>query len=202
MKSPVKVFFLEPTDLAVRSLRVMGGDCSVGKPFACCYAKAPVGRIACVVLPAAGSGIWPAEDPNWPTACDQCGKRIKNDEANKYLDYDRLYRRADTDERMTLDQAPPGACWNATWYLPHYEGPDGRSLVVRLPNGRDWMIDSRCSNCTMPEDNVHKCWVRTGRPEDGTLDVGKNGYTCKAGAGSIKAGDYHGFLRNGHLVKA
>lgn len=61
------------------------------------------------------------------------------------------------------------------------------------------MIDGRASNCTMPDDNVHKCWVRHGRPEDGTLHVDKNGNTCAAGAGSIATPNFHGFLHNGDL---
>jgi hypothetical protein len=59
------------------------------------------------------------------------------------------------------------------------------------------MIDSRASNCTLPNDREHKCWIRHGTPPDLTVD--KNGKTCAAGAGSIQLGNYHGFLRNGHL---
>jgi hypothetical protein len=79
-------------------------------------------------------------------------------------------------------------------------GKDGRVLVVRLPDGHDWVIDSRANNCTLPLDDKHWCWVREGRPEDGTLHVGKSGRTCSAGAGSIATGRYHGFLRHGRLV--
>lgn len=78
-------------------------------------------------------------------------------------------------------------------------GPDGRVLIVILPDGHPWTIDSRANNCTLPNDDKHWCWVRTGRPEDGTLDVGKGGLTCAAGAGSIATSRYHGFLRNGVL---
>lgn len=56
-------------------------------------------------------------------------------------------------------------------------------------------------NCTMPDDTTHKCWVRHGRPEDGSLHVDKNGHTCGAGAGSIDTGKWHGFLHNGELVE-
>jgi hypothetical protein len=80
-------------------------------------------------------------------------------------------------------------------------GPDGRVLIVRLPDRHDWVIDSRANNCTMPLDDKHWCWVRTGKPEDGTLDVGKSGRTCAAGAGSIATGSYHGFLRHGRLQR-
>lgn len=77
-------------------------------------------------------------------------------------------------------------------------GDDGRSLVVRCPDGHDWMIDSRASNCTLPKNDTHHCWVRHGKPEDGTLHVDKNGATCAAGAGSI--GKWHGFLHGGRFT--
>jgi hypothetical protein len=68
--------------------------------------------------------------------------------------------------------------------------------MVMLPNGIEWMIDGQASNCTRPNED-HFCWVRTGEPPNVT--VGKDGNTCAAGAGSIQARDYHGFLRNGYL---
>jgi hypothetical protein len=64
--------------------------------------------------------------------------------------------------------------------------------------GGEWIIDSRASNCTMPEDTEHRCWVRHGEAPD--FHVDKNGKTCNAGAGSIKCGSYHGFLQNGFLT--
>lgn len=120
-------------------------------------------------------------------------------------------RRVDTGEIFeSFAVVPPGAMWDAPWMHDHGKakggfllgGPnaDGRWLVVRLPNGRDWCIDSRANNCTMPNDDGHRCWIRHGTPP--VLTVDKNGRTCEAGAGSIQAGDYHGFLRNGQLVKS
>lgn len=70
-------------------------------------------------------------------------------------------------------------------------------LHVVTPAG-EWNIDSRARNCTMPEERTHRCWVRTGTPPK--ITVGKNGFTCGAGAGSILLGSYHGFLRDGCLV--
>jgi len=71
---------------------------------------------------------------------------------------------------------------------------------VILPNGIPWDIDSRAGNCALKDDRLHRCWVRTGEPPDVT--VGKSGGpTCAAGAGSIQGGDWHGFLRNGELVR-
>lgn len=101
--------------------------------------------------------------------------------------YAPIYRRADTGEEMTFRDAPPGAM--VEW--------ERMGLVVKLPNGRTWHIDSEASNCTRKGDKSHRCWIRHGTPPLITVD--KNGETCAAGAGSIMAGDYHGFLRNGVL---
>jgi hypothetical protein len=135
-------------------------------------------------------------DPRWPKSC-ACG-HVFEASSPWQLFSRQLYRRTDTGEEMTLRDAPVGAMWDATWYhdTPAYCGPDGRSIVVKTPGG-EWMIDSRASNCTLPNDREHKCWIRHGTPPDLTVD--KNGKTCAAGAGSIQLGNYHGFLRNGHL---
>ena len=141
----------------------------------------------------------PHDDPRWPTHCS-CGYVFTPDDDDQWQVFGRsLWRRRDSGEVLTLEDMPPGAMWDATWLhdVRGWCGPDGRSLVVRLPNGRDWHIDGRASNCTMPKDDVHKCWVRTGEPP--VLTVGKGGNTCAAGAGSILAGNYHGFLRNGRF---
>jgi hypothetical protein len=119
------------------------------------------------------------------------------------VDEQGVWRRLDTGEEFySCAQVPPGAMWFADWMLglehEPFAGPDGRCLVVKLPNGHDWMIDAVCSNCTDREDALrggHKCWVRHGTAPQITVD--KNGKTCAAGGGSIQSGDYHGFLRNG-----
>lgn len=80
-----------------------------------------------------------------------------------------------------------------------HEPPCDRHLMVVCPDGHCWDIDSRAKNCTMKDDKVHRCWVRHGEPPKITVD--KKGLTCKAGAGSIQTPDWHGFLRNGELVK-
>jgi hypothetical protein len=72
---------------------------------------------------------------------------------------------------------------------------DGRHLVCILPNGHPWDVDGRANNCTMPNERLHRCWVRHGSPENLTVHVSKNGPSCAAGAGSILSGDYHGFLQ-------
>jgi hypothetical protein len=137
----------------------------------------------------------------WPTHCS-CGYEFTPEDEYQVFT-DAMYLRTDTREEMSLLEAPPGAMWNAHWMADHpmFTGPDGRCLVVRLPNGHDWMIDGEASNCTNPEDfrsGGHKCWVRHGEPPYLTVD--KNGKTCNAGGGSILSGSYHGFLRNGEFI--
>lgn len=84
-----------------------------------------------------------------------------------------------------------------------YPGFDTRNpvppLCVRTPGG-DWVIDSRCSNCGSPQDSTHRCWPRRGVAPNITVDK-SFGNTCSAGGGSIICGNYHGFLRDGYLVK-
>lgn len=148
-------------------------------------------------------------DPRWPTACTACGHEFGADEGEWQDWQDLLYRRADTGEVVTLrtlpaggdapTPAPPGAMWDAWWMPDWWRGPDGIVLMVRLPNGHDWIVDHEASNCTRPGDRTHRCWVRHGDPRSGQVHVDKDGDTCAAGAGSIQAGDYHGFLHHGVL---
>lgn len=139
-------------------------------------------------------------DPRWPAAC-ACGYVFDDDDEWQVFTQ-RVYVRTDTGDELTLRDAPPGAMWDAHWMS--VKGPDGLCVVVRLPNGRDWMIDSRASNCTLPDDAEHRCWVRHGQPPRLTVD--KDGLTCAAGGGSIASGQgathYHGYLRDGRLVEA
>jgi hypothetical protein len=121
----------------------------------------------------------------------------------------RVWERLDTGERAdSINAFGPGAMWYAEWYkneetglywAPGFKGDQPHPpLVVRTPGG-DWTIDSRASNCTRPEDNEHRCWVQHGTPPNITVDT--NGNTCHCGGGSIAQPNYHGFLRDGHLVK-
>lgn len=139
---------------------------------------------------------------DFPVHCDTCGYIFQEgDSYNFRVSY--AWARADNGQFVTdnVHLAPPGAMWYADYMedIPEYCGQDGKRLCVMTPGGI-WMIDSKASNCTMPDDNVHKCWVRHGIPPDVTVD--KNGLSCQAGAGSIAIGNYHGFLRNGILVQA
>lgn len=139
------------------------------------------------------------DDPSlpWPTHC-ACGYEF-TDAAHHYSGADRKYRRADGEGgEFDLRNTPPGALWRTPIYEDSqaWRGLDGQSWWCMTPGGV-WHIDGRASNCTMKDDNVHKCWVRHGVAPD--FHVDKNGNTCAAGAGSILAGSYHGFLRHGYL---
>lgn len=102
------------------------------------------------------------------------------------------------DVRDHQSEFGPGAMWDAFWL--DRKGPDGKALVVILPDGHMWQIDGRAKNCGRKNDEVHRCWVRHGEPP--MLTVDKNGDTCVAGQGSIQSGGWHGFLRDGKLVVA
>lgn len=202
----MKTFWLEPTALDQRSLRRYASGSTVGPCPVHGYHNALVhiGSVSRVDEPHVSltADLARELDDRWPVKCD-CGYEFRVDD--EWQDFRRrLYRRSDTGELTTIQDAPPGASWDATWYhdLPTYRGPDGRSIMVKCPDGHEWCIDSRASNCTMPSDDVHKCWVRHGTPEKCDLTVDKNGFTCNAGAGSIATPGYHGFLRNGEFTPA
>lgn len=140
------------------------------------------------------------DDPRWPTHCT-CGYAFVDDDGRS-VDTHRLYSGSPDGKLYTLRDAPAGAMWDAWWMRRggyRRTGPDGLFLIVRTPGG-DWSVDDRASNCTMPDDDVHRCWVRHGDPRTGIVHVDKNGNTCGAGAGSILCGSYHGFLHNGELA--
>lgn len=208
---PTKVFFVEAIDMVMVSLRRYSIETDCISRLACgalrhgyCDASTPLGEEPALFR---SDGVLRERppvstiDPGWPTACEHCGKAFKAFDHWQVFQ-DRMYARLGTGERWPLRELPPGAVYDAHWMHERKEwcGPDGRSLHVILPNGATWAIDSRASNCDMPKDTSHKCWVRHGKPEDGTLHVDKNGKTCGAGAGSIQAGDYHGFLHGGVLT--
>jgi hypothetical protein len=133
-------------------------------------------------------------DAPWPEKC-ACGFLFSSKDRQTFVAT--LYRRSDTGEETTIREAPAGAMWDA-WWFPEDWKVEGQYLLVKCPNGSEWAIDSRASNCTMKEDwPNHRCWIRHGTPPNITVD--KKGRTCKAGAGSIWAGDYHGHLENGQF---
>jgi hypothetical protein len=150
------------------------------------------------------SGPVPHEDPRWPIKCDHCDYLFEAGD-NWQTRIERYYV-DDQGVKYTLhEDLPIGAMYDAYWLrdrgYDEWTGPDGLCLHVKTPGGI-WNIDSRASNCTMKDDNAHRCWVRHGSPLNPgeIIHVDKNGLTCQAGAGSIVCGNYHGFLHNGYLT--
>ena len=204
--TPVRTFWLEPSPFVRRELRVFRKTWNMPDDVQArtcrCDESTPLGDFDLPVdEPTLTREVDP--QPGHPQACTACGRRFDpvNDEYQHFEE--RLYRRSDTSELVTLRGAPPGASWDATWYhdLPHLCGPDGLAVIVRCPDGHDWHLDGRCSNCTKPDDWEHRCWVRHGDPRKAELTVDKNGNTCGAGAGSIQTPKWHGFLRAGILAE-
>lgn len=172
----VKVFFCEPI-----------GEAAVTEGYRCdgCGARSSldVGRFPTDARPPFPDGK--------VIACGACGgKAVASSQG-----WSEFYRRTDTGEEVGGGSKMPVG---AVWEYGYRKGPDGRSLSVVTPGG-SWCLDGRASNCTMPQDDAHYCWIRHGKPEDGSLHVDKDGLTCGAGAGSIMVGGYHGFLHHGHL---
>lgn len=131
------------------------------------------------------------EDPRWPWQC-RCGYKFTPDDIWQVFT-NLIYKRKDTDELMTLQEAPPGAMWDADWMhdLNEYYGSDHRGdrlgdglvLVVKTPGG-EWIIDGPSS------DKPAKRWSRSGTPPHITVQ------------GSIGIGSpqrYHGMLIEGVL---
>ncbi len=196
---PIRCFLLEDVGKLRRYLRRYHDNCTApwtpfgGMTF---LDEVPHQPRTMISLSDKPDGLVPRDDPRWPKTCE-CGRDFV-DTDHWQIFTDSVYRRSDTGEEHSLRTAPPGAMWDAWWYSDYLKGADGRCLVVVCPDRREWLIDGRAKNCTMPNDNEHKCWVRHGEPPNITVD--KNGKTCAAGAGSIMTGTWHGFLRNGYLV--
>ena len=144
------------------------------------------------------------QDQRWPRVCSKCSYEFQEGDQWQVFT-DRLMARSDGGGLTTIREAPIGAMWFAWWmkysksdsYGRDWDNQSGPSLIVKTPGG-EWNIDSRASNCTLPKDRQHRCWVRHGFPPK--IHVDKNGKTCAAGAGSIICGNYHGFLHNGCLT--
>ena len=120
------------------------------------------------------------DDPRWPVRCDVCGYVFGEDD-ERLLFFRRLYH-DEAGRELTLDEAPPGAMWDAWWLGPDYRGRDGFHLAVRTPAG-PWYVDGRS-----PLTRLH--WQRVGSPP--RVSVRPSNYI---------PGRYHGWLDNGYLFE-
>jgi hypothetical protein len=205
--TPIKCFMVEETSKIQRYLRrYHNGDCTAPwTPFGGMVKLDIVEQSARSYISDGGIGAFPRADPRWPKRCE-CGREF-TDADQWQLFTDRIYRRTDTGQETSLRLKVPGMMWDAWWMPDVWKGMDGRCLSVVCPDGHEWMIDGVCSNCTLPSDHEHRCWIRHGEPPNLTVDkrAGIEGAsaktTCAAGAGSILTPKWHGFLRAGHLVE-
>jgi len=128
----------------------------------------------------------PESDPRWPARC-VCGYTFGPEDTYQ-LFKDRQYTRQDTGALLTLAEAEPGMLWDAPWYLDFadpWAGPDGRSLVMRLPGGGEWAIDAPAQN--------GPGWERSGEPPKITARPSILSHP----SGSVRG--YHGWLTDGVL---
>lgn len=151
-----------------------------------------------------GSDDFPHDDPRWPRACD-CGYEFGPADQWQHNSH-RLWRRA-SDPDLTpaalllfnhhqqrkgemwskphacgARTAPPGALRDCLWYrtVKQWQGDDGHSVEVVLPDGCLWLIDGPANN--------GPGWDRTGTwPR----------FTARP---SILTPGYHGYLTDGVLV--
>lgn len=168
---PTRCYLLTPTALAQKSLRRYRGI-TEGEPR--CEASGIGFHNASVRLgttkrlrhgddgrPLTGWQLkdLPHSDPRWPTHCP-CGYAFTGDDHWQHM-ANLLWRCSDRlddpADYVTLGEARPGAMWYADWQPADWKGPDGRSLVVRCPNGLDWSIDA-------PSTRSGGRWTRTGEP--------------------------------------
>lgn len=145
----------------------------------------------------------------WPTACTFCGAPVPavGEPVVGGIGYD-LTRQVNTRRLYAHNGGPLGdlevgdlfylPCNRGDGGCPWWDNCPGQHLNAVLPHGATWDIDSRASNCTLKGDRLHRCWIKAGRAEDGTLTVNKAAQppetTCAAGAGSIQSGAWHGYL--------
>lgn len=119
----------------------------------------------------------PDDDERWPWFCE-CGYEFQPGD-HRQTHRTRMWRRGDNGELTTLDDAPAGAMWNATWYVKSFGAQFTRHrpdwcLEMKTPAGM-WIIDGPANN--------GPGWDRRGVPP------------MVAATPSIGIGDrFHGYL--------
>ncbi len=180
---------LTPTDRFRRSVRCF----TYWRPFTKCWGHYARVEYETIEIP---GYEWDKGEAHWPVACEFCDYQFTAND-NWWVNDERVY--SDGEDEWTLRDAPAGSMWFAPWYDSICKPQLEHCLVVALPSGHDWLVDSQANNCTIPEDHrqeKHHCWVIVGTMPN--ITVGKGGQTC--GDGSIAVPGYHGILRNGALV--
>lgn len=120
----------------------------------------------------------PADAP-WPTHCP-CGFAFQP--KNRQVFVEELFALPDG-SLTTLRKCPPGSMWFADWMPESWRGPDGHTLMVRLPDGSEWCVDGPANNAPGKIPG----WERSGDAPRVTARP------------SILTKRYHGFLTDGVL---
>jgi len=120
-------------------------------------------------------------DERWPLACVHCREELPPT-ACRQIWPDVLFSGAPDERLYTRRDMPPGAMYDADEYHAFTEwcGPDGRSIVVVLPDGTSWQVDA-------PPAKGDTGWTRTGEPPLLTVRP------------SVQTPTYHGYLIEGVL---
>lgn len=184
-----------------------GPPCKGGGELHCARRKVlegPVGTLPeSLDWQAHGMENWP-----WGQKCDNCDAvGPTQDQYDRTLWPEGKHPTRFSGKMHTYDtasgQPEPGDVFEMPWYhhddkcFEGWENCDGYHCTVVLPNGSHWHVQSRACNCTLPNDNIHRCWVVHGR--GASMHVDKGGHTCAAGAGSVLVTGWHGFLVHGEL---
>ena len=120
------------------------------------------------------------DDPRWPELCELCDHRFAESDGRE-LFIRRIYRDPSGRE-LTLDEAPPGAMWDAWWMGERFRGRDGFHLAVMTPGGI-WYVDGRS-----PVTRLH--WSRVGAPPNVSVRPS-----------NVIPGRYHGLIDDGFLIE-
>jgi hypothetical protein len=102
-------------------------------------------------------------DQRWPVKCERC-PHLFSDEGHFQVFTERVNKRTDTGEEMTLRDAAPGAMWNATWMtdFPDWCGPYGMALrtgAMIMPVNSPALTLSSASSSLPVDDAVFSLYI-------------------------------------------
>lgn len=127
----------------------------------------------------------PKDDPMWPKGCERCGYPfVDEDRWQVFTDW--RFRNTETGEIVNFRELPVGAMYDCHWYGKDMRGPDGKALVVILPDRTPWCIDGYAH--PKGQEPIPHAWTRTGTPPNVSASP------------SILTPGYHGWLKDGVLT--
>lgn len=180
----IECFLLVPTEqyrVNLRRYNSKGPSC-LGNPRRRCQSSSPFKVIPNTKFLTRDE--YPEVDMHWPQLCATCGHPFREEDDQKQISHELIYRWEGTEIELTRSDAPAGAMWNADW-LDNIRaaGPDGKRIYVRLPDGIDWYVDGESR-----QDSTKPGWNRTGVVPNITVTP------------NVKTSSWEGSLTNGKLV--